>query len=140
MSSTAAIRVVCWTARCWSLASLAFVAAFVFGTSEPASRSPTVTEWIGLACFPCGVLVGLLVGCRWEAWGGGIAVASLAGFYIWHFVTSGRLAAGPWFVVLAGPGLLFLTTAAAAHLANRRCNGSSANGPELAPTCRTEVK
>jgi hypothetical protein len=96
-----------WAARAWSVASLLFLSAFILGTAEPA-KWPTAVEWIGLACFPVGVIVGLLVAWRKELLGGGIAVLSLAGFYAWHFVVSGKLPGGPWFALIAAPGLLFL--------------------------------
>lgn len=96
-----------WAARIGSVASLLFLSAFIFGAAETA-QWPTIEEWLGLAFFPIGVIVGLLVGWRKELFGGGIAVLSLAGFYVWHFVVSGKLAAGPWFAFVAAPGLLFL--------------------------------
>lgn len=98
-----------WTARLWSIATLLILSAFIFGDAEPSK--PTAVEWIGLAFFPGGVVAGLLLGWWREQLGGWITVFSLIGFYVWHFFTSGRLSAGPYFLLLSAPGFLFLITA-----------------------------
>lgn len=94
-------------ARLGSVASLLLLSAFIFRPNE-AEKWPTVKEWIGLAFFPGGVGVGMLVGWWKERLGGAVTVASLAGFYGWLFLSSGRIWAGPWFFVFAAPGFLFL--------------------------------
>jgi hypothetical protein len=99
-----------WTARIGAVMSLLFLAAFIFGNAKEAAKWPTFVEWIGLALFPAGIIVGLLIAFRRELVGGGIVTLSLLGFYIWHFAVSGTLAAGPWFAFIAAPGLLFLIT------------------------------
>jgi len=43
-----------------------------------------------------------------EGLGGGITVGSLVAFYILHTATAGSLPRGPWWLVLAVPGFLFL--------------------------------
>jgi hypothetical protein len=63
---------------------------------------------VALAFFPTGIVIGLLIALWKERLGGGIAVGSLVGFYAWHFAVTGYLAAGPWFALIAAPGLLFL--------------------------------
>lgn len=98
-----------WTARIWSIATLLILSAFIFGDAE--SGTPRTNEWIGLAFFPGGVIVGLLLAWWRERPGGWITVLSLIGFYVWYFLTSGRLGAGPYFVLLTAPGLLFLMAA-----------------------------
>jgi hypothetical protein len=98
-----------WTARLWSIATLLILAAFIFGDAE--SGTPTAVEWLGLAFFPGGVVVGLLIAWSRESLGGWITVLSLIGFYAWHFFISGRLSAGPYFVLLSAPGFLFLVAA-----------------------------
>jgi hypothetical protein len=98
-----------WTARLWSIATLLILSAFIFGDGEPAT--PTAVEWIGLACFPGGVIAGLLIAWWRERLGGWITVLSLIGFYVWHFFTSGRLSTGPYFLLLSAPGFLFLIAA-----------------------------
>jgi len=96
-----------WTARLGSIASLLLLSAFIFGPNE-ADKWPTAQEWAGLAFFPGGVVVGMLLGWWKERLGGAVTVASRAGFYAWLFLTSGRIWAGPWFFVFAAPGFLFL--------------------------------
>jgi hypothetical protein len=96
-----------WIARIWSLASLAFIAAFAFGGGE-GSNFPTATEIVALALFPVGVLAGMLVAWRYEAIGGATTLISLAAFYLWMETVGGRWPRGPYFVLLAAPGFLFL--------------------------------
>jgi hypothetical protein len=98
-----------WTARVWSIASALLILAFVFGGSE--SFRPTVSEAVGLCLFPLGVVVGFGVAWWREALGGLITVGSLALFYLWMLTRDGRLPGGPYFLVFAGPGFLFLASA-----------------------------
>ncbi len=69
---------------------------------------PTSTEWLGLGLFPIGVLLGLAVAWWHEGIGGALTLFSLAGFYIWNRLDSGRWPGGPFFLLVAAPGLLFL--------------------------------
>lgn len=108
MSSNKPESVIRWTARIWAVASLLFLSAFIFGDAERSGNWPTITQWIGLAFFPTGIILGLLIAFRKELPGGGITLLSLTGFYVWHFVVAGDLAAGPWFALLAAPGFLFV--------------------------------
>lgn len=108
MSAHAPELVFRWMARIWAAASLLLLSAFVFGDAERSGNWPTVTEWVGLAFFPIGISVGMLIAFWRELWGGAITVLSLAGFYAWFFAASGRLNCGPWFVLFAAPGFLFL--------------------------------
>lgn len=107
MSSKAIELGVRWAARVGSIASLLLLSSFIFGPNE-ADKWPTAQEWAGLAFFPGGVAAGMLLGWWKERLGGAVTVASLAGFYAWLFLTSGRIWAGPWFFVFAAPGFLFL--------------------------------
>ena len=95
-----------WTARVWSLASLAFVTAFALGSGG----TPSPSEAVALACFPGGVAAGLIIGWRRESLGGALAILSLSVFYLWSTVMNGLLPRGPWFILVAAPGLLFLLT------------------------------
>lgn len=97
-------------ARVWSLASLAFVAMFVIGEAgNPSPRPPTVVEWLTLlTLFPGGVALGLILSWWRERLGGLLTLACLIGFYAVQGVTHGSLPRGPWFALVAAPGLLFL--------------------------------
>lgn len=109
MSETPESRALTWVARIWSLASIVFVLIFLFG--EGLSRHgamPTATEWIGLALWPGGVAVGLVVAWFRKGLGGAIAIGSLIAFYVWNLLERGTFARGPYFLLVAAPGILFL--------------------------------
>jgi hypothetical protein len=106
--------VVRWTARVWSILSILFVFAFVIGEAG-SGRGPTAKEWVGLSLFPIGVCLGLIVGWFREALGGVLALGSLLAFYLWNFLRSGHLARGPFFFLVAAPGLLFLVVSLLSH-------------------------
>lgn len=111
-------------ARLWSLATFAFLLLFLIGEGLSGPRvMPTTMEWIGLLFFPIGLLLGLLLAWRWEGLGGAIAVGSFLLFYLWIRFEAGRWPGGPYFALLAAPGLLFLLVAgwerANASLADR---------------------
>lgn len=100
-----------WAARALSCAVLLFIIAFLVG--EWPGRGDVETALkprdLVLALFlPLGLMVGLALGWRWEIIGGATALASMVGFYAAHLALSGGLPRGPWFAVLAVPGLLFL--------------------------------
>ena len=96
--------IVRWTARFWSMATIGFVVAFIIGEGlNPSS----LHEWIGLAFFPLGISVGMIVAWRYEGAGGIITVASLLAFYVVSLVSTGHLP-GWGFPVFAAPGFLFL--------------------------------
>ena len=108
MNQQKCVPCVRWTARLWSVASVLMISAFVFGGGENSGPWPTAVEWIGLALFPIGVVIGLAVAMWRELLGGLIGVASLLGFYVWDFAVAGSIASGPWFLLLAGPAFVFL--------------------------------
>ena len=58
--------------------------------------------------FPYGVLLGLVLAWRFEKTGGFVAALSMVLFYVIHQVESGGLPRGPWFFLIAAPGLLFI--------------------------------
>jgi len=113
-----------WIARVWSILSIGFVLFFMVGDLEIYFRgvklpSPTMQEWVGLILWPIGVVVGLIVAWFREELGGILAVGSLIAFYVWNVAHSGHLPRGPFFFLVAAPGLLFL----AAGLLSRRSAG-----------------
>ena len=99
-----------WAARGWSIASVAFVLVIAIGEIVSPSAPPPATfrDLAGLFFFPCGVCVGLILAWRWEGLGGGIAVGSLAAFYALLGAMDGRFPRGPFFALVAAPGVLFL--------------------------------
>ncbi len=109
MSETAGSRVLSGLARIWSLASIVFVLVFLFGDFLSGhSAKPTAAEWIGLALFPAGVIVGLVVAWFRKGLGGAVAIVSLIAFYLWYFLERGTFPRGPYFLLVAAPGVLFL--------------------------------
>ncbi len=96
-----------WSARMLSIFSVGVVLLFVFGEGFNLAHF-TVRELILSLFFPLGVCLGMILAWRWEGWGGGITVASLAAFYLAHRLMSPGFPRGLALVVLAAPGFLFL--------------------------------
>ena len=109
MASVSRPGIIRWVARIWSLASIAFVLAFLIGEGlSDGSRGPTVAEAVGLALFPLGVGVGLVIAWRREILGGALAIGSLIAFYLWLLIIDGKFPRGPFFFLVAAPGILFM--------------------------------
>lgn len=109
MGETPGARVLSWVARIWSLASIVFVLAFVVGdVLNGAKGQPTTAEWIGLALWPGGVAIGLVVAWFRQGIGGTVATSCLIAFYVWNLLERGRFPTGPYFLLVAAPGVLFL--------------------------------
>ncbi len=101
MTTNRTVTIMCWVGRVWSIASLAFVGAFLIGEGLP----PLDLRHM---FFPFGILLGLILAWRLEKTGGVVATLSLLLFYVIHFAESGRLPGGPWFFLIAAPGFLFI--------------------------------
>lgn len=116
MAGTAVAPVARWIARGWSILSILFVLAFAIGEGM-ASRGPRpgLHEWVGLALFPIGVGVGLVVAWYREELGGILALGCLIAFYVWNLLRSGHLPRGPFGFLVAAPGLIFLLAGFLSH-------------------------
>jgi len=99
--------IVRWIARIWSVLSILFILAFAIGEAGGGPR-PSQQEWIGLVFFPIGVCAGLALAWWRERLGGLLSIGCLLAFYIWNLLRSGHAPRGPWFFLVAAPGLLFL--------------------------------
>ena len=100
-----------WIARLWSIASVGFILLMFIGSGLEEGFNPaqfTFRDLVGLFFFPFGVCLGMILAWRWEGLGGGITVGSLLAFYAALRVMDGRFPRGPWFALLAAPGILFL--------------------------------
>jgi hypothetical protein len=104
-----------WTARAWSVASIALVLAFVIGEGIHPSAP---NEVLGLMFFPFGICLGMILAWRSESLGGGITVGSLVVFYVIHAVTAGSLPKGWAWIAFAAPGFLFLLASLLARKTN----------------------
>jgi hypothetical protein len=105
-----AILAIRWIARIWSLASVGFVLLIAVGELVyPHAPPPSAfRELVGLFFFPFGTCVGMILAWRWEGVGGGITVGSILAFYAMLRVMDGRFPRGPYFALVAAPGVLFL--------------------------------
>lgn len=100
-----AVSVVRWTARLWSLASVALVLGFIVGEGlNPSGRN----EWLGFLFFPFGICAGMILAWRREAAGGMVTVGCLGAFYVLRFATAGVFPQGWAWLAFAAPGFLFL--------------------------------
>jgi hypothetical protein len=109
MGEGPASRAIIWVARIWSLAAVGFVLLFLVGeVLNGQGGKPTGAEWIGLAFWPGGVCLGLIIAWFRLRLGGAIATGSLVGFYIWYLLDRGTFPRGPYFILVAAPGVLFL--------------------------------
>ncbi len=94
-----------WTGRLTGVMSLFVMALFFVGGD---SLSPEMltgdTLWLFLF-FPLGVAAGFIVGWWKPGLGGGISLASLLLFYGVHLLVDGAFPTGPFFAVLALPGV-----------------------------------
>jgi FtsH-binding integral membrane protein len=105
--------VIRWTAKVWSLATIGLVLLIFVGEavspSTPAAFTPS--ELVGLLFFPIGVCLGMILAWRREALGGGVTVASVVAFYVWMYLDRASFPHGPYFVLIAAPGILFILAA-----------------------------
>ncbi len=109
MSKVPGSNAIKWIARIWSLLSLGFVLLFVFAELFNGNGArPTRAEWIALAFWPGGVCLGVVIAWFRARLGGAIATVCLIAFYLWSLLDRGRFPGGPYFVLVATPGILFL--------------------------------
>jgi len=94
-----------WIARAASLLSIGTILLFFVGFN-PGSVRPR--EWVGLAFFPAGVIVGLIVGLWKDGLGACITLISLTAFYAVYGWLMGSNVNSVAFIVFASPGFLFL--------------------------------
>ena len=105
-----------WVARAWSILSILAVLVFAAGEAVGGNGPrPTPQDWVGLALWPVGVGVGLVAAWFREELGGILALGCLIAFYVWNLLRSGHLPRGPFFFLMAAPGLLFLIAGFLSH-------------------------
>jgi len=101
MRSPKPITIVRWVARAWSVASVGFLCVFLFVYGLP----PLTVKGV---LFPFGVMLGLVLAWRFETVGGGVAALCILVFYAIEYSSHGRFPKGPWFFLIATPGLIFI--------------------------------
>jgi hypothetical protein len=102
------MSVIRWAARILGLFSLAFILLFFFGEadfSQPLQLDPR--EIVMIIFFPIGVILGNLLGWWREGLGAIITISSFTAFYLADLIFSGTWPSGPYFALLASPGILF---------------------------------
>ena len=102
------MSVIRWVARILGLASLAFILLFFFGEadfSQPLQLDPR--EAVLIVFFPLGVIAGNLLGWWREGLGAIITISSFAAFCLADLIFTGTWPSGPFFALLASPGILF---------------------------------
>jgi hypothetical protein len=110
--SSVKLQVVRWTARGLSVVMVGILLLFLFGEGDLSEFSKlTLREWIGLLFYPLGVVVGMILAWFRPGVGGTVTVGSLLGFYLVQLLLWGDLPGGPFFVLFASPGFLFLLLA-----------------------------
>ena len=104
-----------WAARVLSVASIGFILLFVFGEGT-GWLSVRGQDLVGLAFFPVGLIIGLVLGWRRELSGGLVAVGSILLFYLVYGLAINRNVFQGWaFLVLSIPGWVFLLYALLRH-------------------------
>ncbi len=96
-----------WIARAASLLSIGLILLIFIGEGFHPTRVAQ-REWVGLAFFPAGVVLGLLIAWWKEGAGAGITLASLLAFYGVYGFLMGSHIHGWAFITFASPALLFL--------------------------------
>jgi len=88
-----------------ALILLIFVGEALADGFEPL-LSLTVRE-IGMMMAFFAVWLGLLLGWKWELYGGLLTICGVVAFYLLDYLFSGTLPRGPFFLIFAAPSLLF---------------------------------
>ena len=112
MTTTSISFIARWVARAWSILNVLLVFMFAIGASlRPTGTEANLQQWIGLALWPVGVAVGLLLAWLHEALGALLALSCLIAFYLWNLLRTGSVPRGPFFFLIAAPALVFLLAA-----------------------------
>ena len=106
-----AVRVVRWIARISSGFTAALILLIFIGEGLTERFGPVLNLSAGgtaMMIVFAAVWLGLLLGWKWELYGGLLTVCGMAAFYLLDYLFSGTLPRGPFFLIFASPGLLFL--------------------------------
>ena len=95
-------------ARVGSIASITLLVLIFFGEGSFRPSEISRNEWIGLAFFPLGVVIGMVIAWWKEGVGSVVTLGSLIGFYLVYGYLMRNHIGGWWFFIFASPGFLFL--------------------------------
>lgn len=111
------LKVLRMTARISSVLSIAVLLMFLFGEEfNPAKIK--FNQWIGFLFFPVGIVLGFIIGWKYELTGGLISVISLLCFYfIYGLALTGKLPQTFAFLIFTIPGFLFVICGIYAYFA-----------------------
>ena len=102
------IKSVRWLARVGSLLVIGTLALFVFGELGQSTLPIRARDLAGLALFPGGVILGMIVSWKYELEGALLSIGSLISFYVVLALLIGNFPNGWAFIVFTGPAFLFL--------------------------------
>ena len=105
------VQTIRWVARILAALMAAFIAFMFIGNAVSDGIGPflgmNLRESLMMTVFLI-VFLGLILGWRMQKLGGWLAVGGMAAFYLLDFTFSGNFPRGPFFPLIALPGLLFL--------------------------------
>ena len=111
MNGNKTLRIVRWIARISAGIMAALILLIFVGEALDEGFEPflhmTVRETAMMAAF-FAVWLGLLLGWKWELYGGLLTVCGMVAFYLLVYLFSGTIPRGPFFLVFASPSLLFI--------------------------------
>ncbi len=111
MNESKKLQVVRWVARVSSGFSAALILLFFIGEGLIGGFEPllhmSVRESLMMVAFVA-VWLGLLLGWRWELYGGLLTACGVVAFYLVAYLFSGTLPRVPFPLIFASPSLLFL--------------------------------
>jgi hypothetical protein len=101
------VKTLRWTAKIASLLSIGVLVLFAVG--EPGDPSLITREQlVGLAFFPIGLVLGLIIAWWKEVAGAVVALASVSAFYLVYGALLGNNVSSWAFLIFAIPAFLFL--------------------------------
>ena len=105
------IQVIRWIARVLAALMVAFIAFMFVGNAATDGIGPlfdmNAREILMMVSFVV-VFLGLILGWKREKLGGWLVVGGMVLFYLFDFTFSGTFPRGPFFPMIALPGILFL--------------------------------
>jgi hypothetical protein len=105
------IKALRWTARILAGLSAGLILTIFIGEGIDDGIEPlfhlTVREKLMFVAFGT-VWVGLILGWKSELWGGILILGGTIAFHLLDYAFSGNFPRGPFFLIFASPGVLFL--------------------------------